>query len=158
MQIERGHDNSNYHVVAKEQHIVCNPVGYIRIEYQMMYHSLDYLWNPDRKHLSIVCPFGIGTLASRKKREKLFWDCIFARLNLKMKIDTEGQYVCCFSHIEDSGCYLYCLRAIKLNLWPTTPFLAYMHVTSLTFGKPFVRKHYHVLVFWIVPVKSVEIR
>ena len=47
---------------------------------------------------------------------------------------------------------LYCLRAIKLNLLPTTPFLVYMHGTHLTFGK-----QYNVLVFFIVSTKSVEV-
>ena len=42
---------------------------------------------------------------------------------------------------------LYCLRAIKLNLLPTTPFVVYMHDTHLTFGKLFVRKQDNVLVF-----------
>ena len=30
----------------------------------------------------------------------------------------------------------------------TTPFLVYMHGTRLTFGKPFVRKQYNVLIFF----------
>ena len=55
--------------------------------------------------LTIVWPFDIGTLASQKKREKLFWECIFAVLNLKRKINIEGQHVYCFSHIGDSRCY-----------------------------------------------------
>ena len=40
---------------------------------------------------------------------------------------------------------LYCSRAIRLNLLPTTPFLVYTFATRLTFGKPFVRKQYNVL-------------
>ena len=52
---------------------------------------------------------------------------------------------------------LYCLRAIKLNLLPTTPFLVYIHGTRLTFGKPFVGKQCNVLVFLIVVTKGVEV-
>ena len=37
----------------------------------------------------LLCPFGTGTLASQKKREKLFWEWIFALLNLKRKINME---------------------------------------------------------------------
>ena len=48
---------------------------------------------------------GIGTLASQKKREKLFWECIFALLNLKRKIKIEGQQVYCSSYIGDSKCH-----------------------------------------------------
>ena len=46
---------------------------------------------------------------------------------------------------------------IKLNWLPMTPFLVYMHGKSLTFGKPFVRKQYNVLIFLIVSVKSIEV-
>ena len=53
----------------------------------------------------IACPFGIGTLASRKKRQKLFWKCIFALLHLKRKINIEGQFVYCFFYIGDSRCH-----------------------------------------------------
>ena len=46
---------------------------------------------------------------------------------------------------------------IKLNWLPMTPFLVYIHNAHLTFGKPFVRKQYNVLVFFIVSAKSVEV-
>ena len=49
-----------------------------------------------------VCSFGIGTLRLQKKREKLFWECIFALSNLKKKANIEGQHAYCFSHIGDS--------------------------------------------------------
>ena len=49
-----------------------------------------------------VCPFGIGTVRLQKKHEKLFWECIFVLLNLKRKINIEGQSAYCFSHIGDS--------------------------------------------------------
>ena len=52
---------------------------------------------------------------------------------------------------------LHRLRAFKLNLLPTTPFLVHMHRTLLKFGKPFVRKQYGVLVFFIVSTTSVEV-
>ena len=38
-----------------------------------------------------------------------------------------------------------------------TPFLVHMHGLSLTFGKPFVRKQYNVLVFLIDSAKSVKV-
>ena len=70
-------------------------------------------------------------------------------LNLKRKINIEGQHVYCFSHVEDSTTNRnYCLRSIKLNWLPMTPFLVYMHAKRLTFGKPFVRKEYNVLVIF----------
>ena len=31
--------------------------------------------------------------------EKLFWECISALLNLKRKVDIEGQHIYCFSHV-----------------------------------------------------------
>ena len=49
-----------------------------------------------------VCPFGIATDRLQKKRKKVFWECIFALLNLKRKVNTEGQHVYCFSHVGDS--------------------------------------------------------
>ena len=52
---------------------------------------------------------------------------------------------------------LYCLRAIRLNFFPTTPFLVYMHGSGLTFGSPFVRKQYNVLVSLIISAKSLEV-
>ena len=42
----------------------------------------------------MVCPFGIGIFPSQKKHEKLFCECIFALLNLKRKVNIEGQHVC----------------------------------------------------------------
>ena len=45
---------------------------------------------------------------------------------------------------------------IKLNWLPMMPFLVYIHGTPLTFGKPFFRKQYNVLVFFIASAKSVE--
>ena len=44
-----------------------------------------------------------------------------------------------------------------LNLLPTTPSLAYMHGTRLTFGKSSVRKQYNVLVFLVASAKCVEV-
>ena len=41
-----------------------------------------------------LCTFDIGTLTKQEKHEKLFWECIFALLNLKSKINIEGQHVC----------------------------------------------------------------
>ena len=52
---------------------------------------------------------------------------------------------------------LYCLRTIKLNWLPTTPFLAYMHGTCLKVGKHFVRTQYNVLVFLIVCAKGMRV-
>ena len=51
----------------------------------------------------------------------------------------------------------YCLRAIELNLLPTTPFLVHMHGTRLTFGKLFARKLCNVSVFFIISAKSVKV-
>ena len=50
------------------------------------------------------------------------------------------------------------LRTVQLDLMPATPFPAevYMHCTRLTFGKPFVRKQFNVLVFVISSTKNVE--
>ena len=39
-----------------------------------------------------------------------------------------------------------------------THFLVWMHGTGLTFGKPFVRKQYKVVVFLIVSAKSMEVQ
>ena len=83
-----------------------------------------------------VSPFSIDTLKLQKMREKLFWECIFALLNLKRKVNIEGQHIYCFFHV------IYCSRSIKLNWLPMMPFLVYMHGTHLTYGKPFVRKQY----------------
>ena len=42
---------------------------------------------------SIVCPFGIRTFASQKKREKLFWECIFGLLKGKLTLlEKENQH------------------------------------------------------------------
>ena len=38
-----------------------------------------------------------------------------------------------------------------------TPFLVYMHGMYLTFGKPFVRKEYNILVFLILSTKTMEV-
>ena len=49
---------------------------------------------------------------------------------------------------------------IKLNWLPMIPFLVYtvyMRGTHLTFGKPFVRKQYNVLVFLIASAKSMKV-
>ena len=46
---------------------------------------------------------------------------------------------------------------IKLNWMPMIPSLVYMHGTRLTFGKPFVRKQYNVLIFLIVSAKRMEV-
>ena len=37
---------------------------------------------------------------------------------------------------------------IKLDWLPMTPFLIYMYGAHLTFGKPFFRKQYNVLIFY----------
>ena len=50
---------------------------------------------------------------------------------------------------------LYCLRAIKLNCLPTTPFLVYMHGTHLTFRKLFVRKQRYI---GILPLRHFDVK
>ena len=64
-------------------------------------YNFVFLNNLLTTHKTIVCPFGIGKLASQKKREKLFRECIFGLLNLKRKINIKGQHVNSFSHIGD---------------------------------------------------------
>ena len=65
----------------------------------------------------------------------------FALSNLKRKINVEGQHVYCFSHVEDS------ITKFKLNWLPVAPFLVYIYGIHLTFGKPFARTQYNVLIF-----------
>ena len=68
-----------------------------------------------------VCSFGIATRRLQKKREKLFWECIFALLNLKRKINIERKETYYFSHIGNST-----TMEIKLNWLPMTLFLICM--------------------------------
>ena len=89
-----------------------------------------------------VCPFGIGTLRLRK-HEKFFWECIFALLSLKRKIDIEGQHLYYFSHEGTLS-----QTETKLNWLPMMPFLVYMHGRHFTFGKLFVGKLYNILIFF----------
>ena len=50
------------------------------------------------------------------------------------------------------------LSQTEITNWlPMTPFLVYMQGMHLTFGKPFLRKQYNVLVFLTVSAKSVEV-
>ena len=98
-----------------------------------------------------VCSFGSGTVRLQKKREKPFWECTFALLNLKRKFNIEGQHVYCFSHVGDS------ITNRRLNWFPLAPFLVYIHGTCLTFGKPFVRKQLTSQYYSIVSAKSVEL-
>ena len=78
---------------------------YIMVNFQ--YSNFSYSWQIQKNLAQVfqgyeVCSFGIGTLRLQKKCEKLFWECIFELLNLKRKINIEGQHAYCFSHIRDS--------------------------------------------------------
>ena len=91
-----------------------------------------------------ICSFGIGTLKLQKKHEKLFWEfeCIFALLNLKRKINIGDSTLIASPILE-----VLSQMEIKLNWLLMTLFIVYMHGTCLTFGKP-VREQYNALIFF----------
>ena len=71
------------------------------------YSNFSYLWQIQKNVAPAlqgheVRSFGIGTLRLQKKHQKLFWECIFALLNLKRIINIEGQHTYCFSQTGDS--------------------------------------------------------
>ena len=91
------------------QNLQCKKLGFSETNLEMSLliwrclYLFDYWERPKgEKMVSEVCSFGIGTLSLQKKNEKLFWECIFALLNLKKKINIERQHAYCFCHTGDS--------------------------------------------------------